>query len=394
MDEPKARKGRQRPAAPTTPDPVEIAMEIAASGQTPADAAMAVLHANAALMHDQAGLTREQISLSREQIGLARNERFRNRIRAVRDMMLVLTILAVVGGAGSVVWSAHRSSGLVVEPFETPPGMAAGGVDGTVVASRLLDRLSAFQAATGSARAPATYANNWGDDLSVEVAQTGVSVGEVWRLLRQTLGQETRLSGDLTEANGRITLTTRVGAQPGIVVSGDADELDRVLDETARAVYRQTQPYRYAFWLRTVADADPDRRAVLAAERAATLAEMASSTDRTERLWGLVGQSVDARLAGDHELVIVLTNEALALDPTFQGARYNQVFSLELLGRTEEALGEALLFERGMRRRDPQYTESFRDQVGPFFRARIAAWLGDFGTVVEQRRVHWLGTGD
>ena len=41
IEEPKARKGRQRPTAPNTPDPVEIAMEIAASGQTPADAATA-----------------------------------------------------------------------------------------------------------------------------------------------------------------------------------------------------------------------------------------------------------------------------------------------------------------------------------------------------------------
>ncbi|MFN9438343.1 MAG: hypothetical protein ACK57S_01665 [Brevundimonas sp.] len=40
IDEPKGRKARPRPAAPTTPDPVEIAMEIAASGQTPADAAL------------------------------------------------------------------------------------------------------------------------------------------------------------------------------------------------------------------------------------------------------------------------------------------------------------------------------------------------------------------
>lgn len=36
IEEPKAGNRRKRPSAPTTPDPVEIAMEIAASGQTPA----------------------------------------------------------------------------------------------------------------------------------------------------------------------------------------------------------------------------------------------------------------------------------------------------------------------------------------------------------------------
>ena len=104
-------------------------MEADVSGRAPGAEAVAVL--------------RKQSALFDEQIGLARNERFRNRIKAVRDMALSAAVLGLLAGAGMVLWSAHRASGLVVEAFQTPPDMAEAGLDGSVVAARLLDRLSA-----------------------------------------------------------------------------------------------------------------------------------------------------------------------------------------------------------------------------------------------------------
>ena len=48
-------------------------------------------------------------------------------------------------------------------------------------------------------------------------------------MMRQTLGNETRLSGDLTRsADGTLTLTTRVGASPGVAVMGGPEEMGPV----------------------------------------------------------------------------------------------------------------------------------------------------------------------
>ena len=52
-DETRTRSRRKRPAPPTTPDPIEIAMEAAASGEAPGDDAMEVLRANAELLREQ-----------------------------------------------------------------------------------------------------------------------------------------------------------------------------------------------------------------------------------------------------------------------------------------------------------------------------------------------------
>ena len=178
INEPKGRKARPRPAAPTTPDPVEIAMEIAASGQTPAAAALEVLQTNAALM--------------REQIGLARNERLRNRIKAVRDTALAFVVLLLAAGVLGFVWNARQASGLVIQPLSTPPDLTQRGLDSRAVSSQLLDRLNGLQAKTDSIRAANTFANNWEGDVSVEIPSTGVSIGELDRWLRGALGHEPR----------------------------------------------------------------------------------------------------------------------------------------------------------------------------------------------------------
>ena len=191
IEEPKARNRRKRPAAPTTPDPVEIAMEIAATGRTPADAAMAVLHANAALMHDQAGLTRKQLLL-------ASNEIFRNRIRAVRDIALAAVVVALIVAMGAVVWSASRTTGLVIQPFSVPPELAEDGLDGRAVAALFQDELVRLEAATSSARPAASFRNDWSEAITVEVEAGGLSLTNAYTAVVRWLGKETYVSGGLS----------------------------------------------------------------------------------------------------------------------------------------------------------------------------------------------------
>ncbi|GAA0642779.1 hypothetical protein [Brevundimonas lenta] len=348
---------------PTTPDAVEIAMEAEATGAPPEGAARRLLESH--------------IRLAEEQIGLARNERFRNRIKAVRDMTLAAAVMLLVLGAGAVLLAARNAQGLVVEPLGVPPEMAAQGMDGSVLAARLLDRLSAMQAATDSSRAPSSYSNNWGDDLAVEVPQTGMSAGELWGALRAGLGRETRLTGDVVRTADGLAITVRVGSQPGVTVSGPESDLNRLLDQSAEAAYRQSQPYRYAVWV--------SRRGN--GMDAPVLAELAASTDRTERLWALVGQAVNALDANDPALGETLARQALELDPTFHKARWNVSDSLLAMGRDEDLLAENRLTERAMRRRDPRVTEASQGQVLHNVRSSIAEATGDFATAAAEATI-------
>ncbi|MFN5482237.1 MAG: hypothetical protein ACK49G_08850, partial [Brevundimonas sp.] len=161
MNEPKARPRRKRTAAATTPDAVEIAMDVAA-GAAPSEAAMAVLRSHARLL-DHQGV-------------LARNEIFRNRIRSIRDIAIAAMVVALVVAVGAVVWSASRTTGLVIQPFSVPPELVEDGLDGRAVAALFQDELVRLDTATESIRPATSFRNDWSEGITVGVEAGGLSL--------------------------------------------------------------------------------------------------------------------------------------------------------------------------------------------------------------------------
>ena len=167
-------------------------------------------------------------------------------LRIGLQLMVIALGLLFVGGVGAMVWSAHKDHGLVIEAFSVPSDLAQQGVTGQVVAAQVLDRISALQTASYSSRPPRTYANNWGDDLKVETPVTGVPLGGVNRFLRQWLGHETRVTGEIYRAPTGLVVKARTGNAPGVAFSGADADLDNLIQQAAESVYQRTQPYRYA----------------------------------------------------------------------------------------------------------------------------------------------------
>ena len=387
IEEPKARNRRKRPAVPTTPDAVEIAMEIAASGQTPADAAMAVLHANALLMHDQAGLTREQISLSREQIGLARNERFRNRIRSIRDIAIAAVVVALLVAAGAVVWTASRTTGLVIQPFSVPPELVEDGLDGRAVAALFQDELVRLDTVTQSARPTASFRNDWSEAITVEVEAGGLSLTDAYTSLTRWLGQETNVSGGMRQTTSGLELVVRSSDGTAITVRGPADQPEALMRQAAERVYEQTQPYRYATYLAATADAlpaGPEREAVI--DRARSIfTTLVSSPSETERLWGYNGLSrVDSSSAQD---ALAILQPALEIDPQHPLITLNTAALRLILGQDEGALRVAQRTASSVSRRDNlvKLHSDRRASVPLIVEAQLADLQGDWLQALEVR---------
>ena len=164
------------------------------------------------------------------------------------ELAAALVVTAVAGFIGVAMWNAAHDRGLVVESFQVPPDLAARGLSGEVVAGQILDRLQAMQNATRSGRPAQSYANNWGNDLKVQIPDTGVSIGEFYRYLRQWLGHETHISGEVFRDAKGITLVARVSDSDSARVSGSENDLDPLLQKVAEAIYARTQPYRYAIY--------------------------------------------------------------------------------------------------------------------------------------------------
>jgi len=170
-------------------------------------------------------------------------------------MSLSLQVLALLAGSAlAVVFAmmalhAHEDHGLLIDAFSVPPELAAEGLSGSVVAQRFLDKLNALQIATQSDRPAASFQNNWGDDIKVEIPETGLKLGEVQKLLRDQLGSVSHVTGDVYRTSTGIAVIARLGDAPPQTFEGSPADLDRLLQQAAESVYRFNQPYRFSDYL-------------------------------------------------------------------------------------------------------------------------------------------------
>ena len=291
------------------------------------------------------------------------------------ELSLALIFLVVAGIVIGALWSAASDRGLVVESFSVPPDLAARGLTGEVVATKLLDRLSALQAQTVSLRASSSYANNWGSDIKVQIPDTGVSIGEFNRFLHGWLGHQTRISGDIYRTPVGIAVTARAGSDISPTFTGPDTDLDRLMQKAAESVYRATQPYRYAVYLTNTGRAK---------EAEAVYGGLIANGSPEDRSWAVIGLGNLYENRGDMERALAMFRRSLALRPDFLMA-YNNILAIELLYQHDEA---ALATYRKL----AQLSEGPNDHdmselawsFGPVLsRAGLAAALGDLGAELK-----------
>jgi tetratricopeptide (TPR) repeat protein len=263
---------------------------------------------------------RRQSRLTDLQIAdLEREDRLRHwslRVHHISDVMkltfefavaiILLCLVALIAGA---VWYAANDNGLVIEAFSVPPDLAARGITGQVVASKVLDRLDAMQNATISERAPSSYANNWGNDIKVEIPDTGVSIGEFTRYLHVWLGHQTQITGDVYRTGNGYAVTARVGSIATPTYTGG--DLDTLVNQAASAIYRTTQPYRYAMshW----SGFDPPTAATIRAID--SLRTLAVTGDTEDRAWASDAIGDFSLFQGDPAANVRWLNRSLAIEP-------------------------------------------------------------------------------
>lgn len=233
--ETKVRARRARKAAATTvprvpvrsPDPIEIAMSGSAD-------------------HGDDGPSRQ---LLEKQSRLIDAQLVELKLKRLFWLSVALLAAMLVAGVLYAMAAASQSRAFVMEPLRTPPALAQRGIDGTVLASRIVDELRSLEANTSSVRAPSSYSSSWEDDVNIVIPQAGVSLGEAWDYLRAWLGNDTRVQGEAFAAEGGIGIPVRTSTMPGRTFTGPVSELDRLVREAALVLYRDTQPYRYGVYM-------------------------------------------------------------------------------------------------------------------------------------------------
>jgi hypothetical protein len=300
------------------------------------------------------------------------------RVRHISDLMklafevsVAFIVVAIALGIGLTVWSAAHDDGLVIEAFSIPPDMAARGLTGQAIAAQLQDKLAAMQTATDSARPAASYSSNWGNDIKVVIPDTGISINEFYRYLASSLGNQTHIRGEVYRTATGIVIAARAGGDGGTKIAGAEADLDKLLQESAEAIYRQTQPYRYASFLKNTPDTKKQDIARGIYE------DLIAQGSPRDRIWAHVGlgslqDTSDPEQAGDEE------RKAMALAPGFALPPMNLSNDEGMFGHDEKALEDAKIALRLLEQGDAEFSERASRISLPNMRAGVAFVLGDF----------------
>lgn len=226
------RLGRRREKATESLDAIEMAenaMEAAEPTMGPPDPAVL-------LVEEQRRLIKAQVS----------NERMGFVLRC----MTALVGVGVVIGLAAMVWTAAHSRAVVVDPFDSPFDLTRRGHSGQVIARSVADVVKTIGDDARNSDENRAVALNWTRDVAVVVPSTGVSIGEIDKLLRGWFGKETHIGGAVTVSpTGEVSLTIRADGVRGRTFTGPEAEMPRLITEAAEYIYGQFEPQLFASYL-------------------------------------------------------------------------------------------------------------------------------------------------
>jgi tetratricopeptide (TPR) repeat protein len=237
-------------------DAYAIAMAIEQARHDPkvAGATLVFLEKQARLLEVQTGQMEAEsgIRLSHLQHQSLESKLRRHGQRIRLGMQVFAALVATVLGGGLLVMlhDAFTSHEVVVEAFETPPALAPRGFTGKVVADGVLDVLQKLAKATRSKEKALAAYSAWSSDIQIDVPETGVSIGEINRILHQRFGRDLHINGELVQTeSGGLALTIRGDGVPAKTFSGGAGDLEKLTTASAEYAYGSSQPYVFAAYL-------------------------------------------------------------------------------------------------------------------------------------------------
>jgi tetratricopeptide (TPR) repeat protein len=264
-------------------------------------------------------------------IAAARRKGFIDRMRICLQVLVAAVIAGVIVAVVLMLWDAVNDRGVVIDAISVPEDLAQRGFTGEVVAKRILDRLAEINNTSGTVRAANSYSNSLGGGIKLEIPETGISIGELSRILHEKLGHTTHVGGEITHSGDNLAVRIRLGDEYEVESTGPEAALPALIQDASTKIYARTQPYRYGYWLYTNKNFGA---------AATTFRQLAAVGSRTERVWALHGLAIAATLPPDS---IRFDEEALQIDPTFFLSHLTIAQASRIEGHDETALKDAEL---------------------------------------------------
>ena len=183
--------------------------------------------------------------------------RFGLRLRVGFQVFVALLATGIGIGLLVMVRDAVTSRSVVIDAFDAPPALAASGLSGKVVAAGLLDVLTKIQAATRTSAQRRSLSNAWTNEISMDIPETGMSFGQLERMIKIRFGHDQHIEGDLVQTEkGGLALTVRGSSILPKTFTDEGRNLDKLLTQAGEYVYGQSQPGLWTNYLANTGRAD------------------------------------------------------------------------------------------------------------------------------------------
>jgi tetratricopeptide (TPR) repeat protein len=311
------------------------------------------------------------------EIAHLRVRRWRDRLEVAVMASVAVFAVALVIALGAMVWQAAGSRDVVVDTFSVPPALAATGMNGEVVAKRLLDKVDAMQRTSNSTLENAAAYRRAGEDpIRIAIPAAGISVGDLDRYLHRWLGHETHISGEIISTAAGLQAVARYGDRSAVVATG-ADP-DAALSKVAEGLFAQTRPLRYADFLINTGRF---------AEAEAALLRLAASGAAHERALALAGWANVRISQGDVSGAWERARAAVDTDPDSAIAQAWYASIAYMSGRLQPTLSGATAAVRQSRQGGSgPGSKLLSDTSRLYFGETAQEMSGDFAGAVESWR--------
>ncbi len=166
-----------------------------------------------------------------------------------------LFIGALVVAVFVMLYKGLSNDAYLIQAFQVPGDFEDKGYNGIVLSRKVQDRVISLKSYISSSKEDEfDFEADLEPDLEVGVMGFGLSLNTVTFHLKSLLGRKNKIiTGELTDLNNKMELTVRMSGfkteNHVIEYESDADEaIDFLLEEAAKTILKNTDPYRLAIY--------------------------------------------------------------------------------------------------------------------------------------------------
>gem|GEM_PF-1400404 len=172
-------------------------------------------------------------------------------LEAIPKITKILAIFLFITLFSLVTYKEINKDAVIIEPFEVPEMLATQGLTGQTVANKFIDQINFIWNRASTTMQSLQFTAAWMEtEPEIHVPQGGEFMESILTNIRNYFGDDTlRIIGEVVLHNDRLHVTTRISGKPAKTYSGQIDELDDVLRQSAEHIYHHAQPYILASYL-------------------------------------------------------------------------------------------------------------------------------------------------